>query len=53
LSPRSRCLPEQGDGRRLCACLDVALAFGYVEHVEPELLGKLDRVRAILAKVVM
>jgi hypothetical protein len=31
----------------------VALTFDYVEQVAPELLGKLDQVRAILAKVVM
>jgi len=42
-----------GSARETGACLDVALAFGYFEHVEPELLGKLDQVRAILAKVVM
>ena len=28
-------------------------SLGYVERVEPELLGKLDQVRAILARVVM
>jgi hypothetical protein len=28
------------------------MALGYVEHVEPELLGKLDQVRAIMARVV-
>ena len=42
-----------GSARETGACLDVALAFGYVEHVQPELLGKLDQVRAILARVVM
>jgi hypothetical protein len=33
--------PEEGDG-----------SVSYVEHVEPELLGKLDQVRAIMATVV-
>ncbi len=42
-----------GSARETGACLDVAVALGYVEHVEPELLGKLDQVRAIMARVVM
>jgi len=42
-----------GSARETGACLDVAMALGYVERVEPELLGKLDQVRAIMAKVVM
>jgi four helix bundle protein len=42
-----------GSARETGACLDVAMALGYVEHVEPEVLGKLDQVRAILARVVM
>jgi hypothetical protein len=42
-----------GSARETGACLDVALAFGYVEQVQPELLGKLDQVRVSLAKVVM
>jgi hypothetical protein len=29
------------------------MALGYVERVEPELLGRLDQVRAIMAGVVM
>jgi hypothetical protein len=28
------------------------VALGYIELVEPELLGKLDQVRAIMARVV-
>jgi hypothetical protein len=42
-----------GSARGTGACLDVAEALGYVEHVEPLLLGELDQVRAILARVVM
>jgi four helix bundle protein len=42
-----------GSARETGACLDVAMALGYVEHVEPELLGKLDQVLAIMARVVM
>ena len=41
-----------GSARETGACLDVAMALGYVERVEPELLGKLDQVRAIMARVV-
>jgi four helix bundle protein len=41
-----------GSARETGACLDVAMALGYVEQVEPELLGKLDQVRAIMARVV-
>jgi hypothetical protein len=29
------------------------MALGYIERVEPELLGKLDQVHAIMARVVM
>ena len=42
-----------GSARETGACLDVAMALGYVERVEPELLGKLDQVRAIMARIVM
>ncbi|HEY3815520.1 MAG TPA: four helix bundle protein [Polyangiaceae bacterium] len=41
-----------GSAREVGACLDVALAMGYVEAVDALLLGQLDHVRAVLAKVV-
>jgi len=33
-----------GSARETAACLDVATALGYVEHVEPALRAKLDAV---------
>jgi len=41
-----------GSARETGACIDVAVALGYVERVEPQLLDELDRVRAILVKVI-
>jgi four helix bundle protein len=41
-----------GSARETGACLDVALALGYLEKVEPEVLQKLDIVRATLARLV-
>ncbi|HEY4015245.1 MAG TPA: four helix bundle protein [Polyangiaceae bacterium] len=41
-----------GSAREVGACIDVALAMGYVEAVDAVLLSKLDHVRAVLAKVV-
>jgi four helix bundle protein len=41
-----------GSARETGACLDVALALGYVESVDAVLLKRLDEVRAVLAKVV-
>jgi four helix bundle protein len=41
-----------GSARESGACLDVALAFGYLEGVDPEVLRKLDIVRATLARLV-
>ncbi len=40
-----------GSARETGACVDAAVALGYVERVESELLGELDQVRAILARV--
>jgi hypothetical protein len=37
-----------GSAREAGACLDVAVALGYTEGVDVELLGKLDQVRAML-----
>jgi four helix bundle protein len=41
-----------GSARETGACLDVALALGYLEDVQPEVLRKLDAVRATLARLV-
>jgi four helix bundle protein len=41
-----------GSARETGACLDVALALGYVEKVDPDVLHKLDIVRATLARLV-
>ena len=41
-----------GSARETGACLDVAVAFGYVERVDAELLAQLDQVRAMLALLV-
>jgi four helix bundle protein len=38
-----------GSARETGACLDAAIALGYVPDVEPDLLHRLDEVRAILA----
>jgi four helix bundle protein len=40
-----------GSARETGACIDVAMALGYVERVEGKLLSELDQVRAILARV--
>jgi hypothetical protein len=40
------------DVRATAACLDVAVALGYVEQVDRELLSQLDQVRAMLASLV-
>ncbi len=41
-----------GSARETGACLDVAVALGYVEGVDERLLKQLDRVRAMLAGLV-
>jgi four helix bundle protein len=41
-----------GSARETGACLDVAIALGYVEGVAAALLEQLDHVRAVLAKIV-
>ena len=41
-----------GSARETGACLDVAMALGYVGEIEPVLLAKLDEVRAMLATMV-
>jgi four helix bundle protein len=39
-----------GSARETGACLDAALALGYLEAVDASLLDKLDHVRAVLVK---
>jgi four helix bundle protein len=41
-----------GSARETGACLDVALALGYVDEIDARLADKLDHVRAVLAKLV-
>jgi four helix bundle protein len=41
-----------GSARETGACLDAAMAWGYVEAVDVQLLDGLDRVRATLVKIV-
>jgi len=50
---RERYRNALGSARETGACLDVAIALGYVEEVDASLLAALDRVRATLAKNVM
>jgi four helix bundle protein len=47
---RERYRNALGSARETGACLDVALAFGYVEEVDAQLLDGLDHVRATLVK---
>ena len=41
-----------GSARETGACLDVAVALGYVEKVDGQVLSQLDEVRAMLATMV-
>ena len=41
-----------GSARETGACIDVAVALGYVGKADTELVARLDHVRAVLAKVV-
>jgi four helix bundle protein len=41
-----------GSARETGACLDVALALGYIEEVDAAVLSQLDGVRAMLATLV-
>ncbi|HEY3822346.1 MAG TPA: four helix bundle protein [Polyangiaceae bacterium] len=47
---RERYRNALGSARESGACLDAAMALGYVAAVDAGLLGKLDHVRAVLAK---
>jgi four helix bundle protein len=48
---RERYRNALGSARETGACLDVAMALGYVDRVDPKLLDALDKVRATLVKV--
>jgi four helix bundle protein len=50
---RERYRNALGSARETGACLDVAMACGYVESLDVVLLDKLDRVRATLVKNVV
>jgi four helix bundle protein len=50
---RERYRNALGSARETGACLDAAMALGYVESVDPVLLDRLDKVRATLVKVAM
>jgi four helix bundle protein len=49
---RERYRNALGSARETGACLDVALALGYVDQVDDKLLDALDHVRATLFRVV-
>jgi four helix bundle protein len=49
---RERYQNALGSARETGACIDVAVAFGYVDSVDAQLLDALDHVRATLVKTV-
>jgi four helix bundle protein len=49
---RERYQNALGSARETGACLDVAVALGYVQEIDQETLAKLDHVRATLFRVV-
>jgi four helix bundle protein len=50
---RERYRNALGSARETGACLDVAIACGYVDAIDDVLLDRLDRVRAVLVKNVV
>jgi len=50
---RERYRNALGSARETGACLDAAMALGYVEEVDAMLLDRLDHVRAVLVKNVV
>jgi four helix bundle protein len=50
---RERYRNALGSARETGACLDVAVALGYVEQLDATLLDALDKVRATLVKVAL
>ena len=49
---RERYRNALGSARETGACLDAALALGYVDEIDPKLLDALDHVRATLFRIV-
>ena len=49
---RERYSTALGSARETGSCLDTAMAWGYVEAVDPHVLDQLDKVRATLVKLV-
>jgi four helix bundle protein len=49
---RERYQNALGSARETGACLDVAIAIGYVQEIDAEIIAQLDRVRATLFRVV-
>ena len=47
---RERYRNALGSARETGACLDAAMALGYIDAVDPSLLDRLDHVRAVLVK---
>jgi four helix bundle protein len=47
---RERYRNALGSARETGACLDAAIALGYVEAIDASLLDRLDHVRAVLVK---
>jgi len=50
---RERYRNALGSARETGACLDVAMACGYVGEIDAALLDRLDKVRAVLVKIVV
>ena len=50
---RERYRNALGSARETGACLDAAMALGYVEEIDPWLLDRLDKVRAVMVKNVL
>ena len=48
---RERYRSALGSAREVGACLDAAVALGYVKSVDAGLVDRLDHVRAVLAKM--
>jgi four helix bundle protein len=50
---RERYRNALGSARETGACLDVAMALGYLEHIDHATLDALDKVRATLVKTIL
>ena len=48
---RERYDNARGSAEETEGCIDTALAMGYIESVDPALLDKLDKIRAVLWKL--